>query len=273
MPPGPELSWHSGNADTTPFYEALLLGSPLHRPELLGRQQRPLGLDDHHPKEYPGVVCAAAVDKDDAIADFSSRGPATYKGQTIPKPEWAAPGVDVISAKPGGGYVENSGTSMAAPHAAGAIALLLEARPVPDAGRSPVDPPGDGQGPRSGRVRLHLRPADDWTPWLPCSAWWTAGRSRPPVTNADGGAGLRAACGSSRRTSRSRRTRHGAYKVILPRHLHGRPRPSGSSPRRRRRRPKGRERRALLRATCAAAVVRCMDGQGRGERVSRSPPA
>ncbi len=40
-----------------------------------------------------------------------------------------APGVDVISAKPGGGYQSMDGTSMATPHMAGAAALLLEAKP------------------------------------------------------------------------------------------------------------------------------------------------
>jgi subtilisin family serine protease len=43
--------------------------------------------------------------------------------------EIAAPGVDILSAKLGGGYVRMSGTSMATPHVAGAAALLWGATP------------------------------------------------------------------------------------------------------------------------------------------------
>ncbi len=66
----------------------------------------------------------------DLIASFSSRGPVTYDGQTYIKPDIAAPGVDIRSSVPGGGYQGGwSGTSMAAPHVTGAVALLLSAAP------------------------------------------------------------------------------------------------------------------------------------------------
>ncbi|WP_141430967.1 S8 family serine peptidase [Bacillus sp. 03113] len=62
----------------------------------------------------------------DFMADFSSRGPVTSTWQI--KPDVVAPGVAINSTVPGG-YLSLQGTSMAAPHVAGACALIKQAHP------------------------------------------------------------------------------------------------------------------------------------------------
>ncbi|MFE5911088.1 S8 family serine peptidase [Streptomyces wedmorensis] len=119
----------------------------------------------------PGVLTVGATDRDDSTAWFSSRGP-TIVNHTL-KPEIAAPGVGISAAAAGGrgvsAYQSMSGTSMAAPHVAGAAAIVKQrhpdwtARQVKAALVSSADSDVPGDVREVGGGRLDVKAAIDQT--------------------------------------------------------------------------------------------------------------
>ena len=83
------------------------------------------------------TLTIGATDVDDVVAGFSGGRTQIVTESTVirpellplpyPKPDVGAPGVAVESSVPGGGWAILSGSSMAAPHAGGALALVLSA--------------------------------------------------------------------------------------------------------------------------------------------------
>jgi hypothetical protein len=120
-------SWGSGPGD--PFYQQIVdaWNAAGIFPQFSNGNAGPSCGSAGSPGDFLNTYAAGAFDINNTIADFSSRGPSAFGGEL--KPNIAAPGVDVRSSVPGGGYDLVSGTSMASPHVAGTVALMWSAAP------------------------------------------------------------------------------------------------------------------------------------------------
>jgi uncharacterized repeat protein (TIGR01451 family) len=120
-------SWGSNNGFSTEFQADVqaLLNAGIY-PVFSAGNNGPGGSTVGSPGSLNNAFAVGATTIDDEIAWFSSRGPSPWG---VIKPDVSAPGKDVPSSIPGGVYTEFDGTSMAAPHAAGLAALLIQASP------------------------------------------------------------------------------------------------------------------------------------------------
>ena len=91
-----------------------------------------------YPASYPGVIAVTAVDP---------RGRVIFEAGRARHLDFAAPGVDMLAAKPGGGLVAVRGTSFASPVVAGRLALLLRTPDPAAAGRAVAQLAGQARRP------------------------------------------------------------------------------------------------------------------------------
>jgi uncharacterized repeat protein (TIGR01451 family) len=129
--PGPDVvnnSWGSDLGSSTEFQADIqvLLSAGIF-PVFSAGNNGPDEKTISSPGSLNIALAVGATDINDEITLFSSRGPSPW-GKV--KPEISAPGKDVRSTLPGGAYGLRSGTSMAAPHVAGVVALMLQTAPA-----------------------------------------------------------------------------------------------------------------------------------------------
>jgi uncharacterized membrane protein len=144
------------------------------------------------PANNPEAFAVGGTDNSDVLDPYSSRGPSACTGTTSPK--LTAPGVGIRTADLYGGYATDTGTSVAAPHVSGALALLLNAFPslsadqqeaALDSGALDLGPVGVDND--YGYGRLDVLAAYQWLAVVPD---FTVSASPASVTVSPGGGAL-----------------------------------------------------------------------------------
>ena len=123
--PGP-IEWTSAEEDSVNRYANEMVRAGISMLIAAGNSAAPGTIGT--PGGAEDVITVGALNKNTAIAEYSSEGP-TEEGRV--KPNIAFVGSDVMSTQhnSGDGYVAFSGTSMATPGVAGTVALMLQANP------------------------------------------------------------------------------------------------------------------------------------------------
>ena len=129
-PPGPPPNGEDCRADTFDAAMAAMEAAGILSVVAAGNGNAFCGSITVPPSTHPAALVVAASDNAGSIAPFSLWGPVQFNGQTVLKPDLAAPGVAVRSSLPGNRYGNASGTSMATPAVSGVAALMLGANPL-----------------------------------------------------------------------------------------------------------------------------------------------
>lgn len=129
-PPGPPPGGEDCRADTFDAAMAAMEAAGILSVVAAGNGNAFCGSIAVPPSTHPAALVVAATDNAGSIAPFSLWGPVQFNGQTVLKPDLAAPGVAVRSSLPGNRYGNASGTSMATPAVSGVAALMLGANPL-----------------------------------------------------------------------------------------------------------------------------------------------
>jgi len=124
-------SWAAGtigcSLEFQPDLQAVMAAGIL--PVFAAGNQGPAAGSSVSPANLPEALAVGSVNASGVVDATSSRGPSACGEASTTYPELVAPGVGIVSADRYGLYQVATGTSMAAPHVAGALALLLSAHP------------------------------------------------------------------------------------------------------------------------------------------------
>jgi len=155
------------NLDFQPDLQALRAAGIV--PVFAAGNYGPAAGSSRSPANNPEALAVGAVNNSNLIYGLSSRGPSACGDGTAVFPDLVAPGVNILSSDLFSLYTTASGTSMAAPHVAGGLALLLSAFPNLTANQqeealrqTAVDLGSAGPDNTFGNGRLDILAAYEW---------------------------------------------------------------------------------------------------------------